>query len=121
MSWEIRFKTATIGMILALGLAACSQFTADRRVTECKKIAEYYSPIAAYQAVEYSNNTVTLKLKVQSAIKELDGDVSCNYSVDSELPVEVRIGNTTHNTQVDIEALINGKYLNGEGLPLDSH
>ena len=110
-----------IGLCVCLPMLACSDSQAEHRIAQCKTIAEHYSPVVGYQSVNYDGLRVDLKLTVKSAIKELDGHVSCTYSATSTLPTSVTIGKTTHVGAVDIRALIDGKYLDGQGFPSHSH
>lgn len=108
-----------------LGSASCADNDPlkDERVAQCKAIAENYSPVIGYQAVNYDGSTVELKLTVKSAIKELDGYISCSYSYPSVpvLPSMVMIGKTKHTEHADIHSLVNGEYLDGRGFPKHSH
>lgn len=102
-------------------LVACGDSVDEKRIKQCKTIAENYSPVVSYQSVAYDGTNVMLKLTVESAIKNLNGEVRCTYSEEIALPTSVNIGKTIHTNSVDIQSLIDGKYLDGKGFPSHDH
>jgi hypothetical protein len=119
----MRNPAALLGLWLCLPMLvlACTDSKADRRIAECKAIAENYSSVVGYQAVNYDGIRVDLRLTVKSAIKNLNGHVSCAYSPTSALPTSVTIGKTEHLNAADIQSLIDRKYLDGQGFSSHSH